>query len=538
MPRINISEIDNTKTVSDESLYNVVYIPGFSILPLDEDGAVKPKVPTLVRTVREFQQKFGGNFPTFLHDQEYSSKFATNAVPTSNKQFSAGDIDPSYYMALQLLNADIPVVYERINTATDVETINPSTQSQVGFIAGKTDPSNTTTVPTKADVKGEFYVKYEGDGGSGFIYTYWIYDGYTGTGASIRYIWKPATNYSIVVSEFNEDSESAEYGKPLELEVDAISAAIMYSYLESDDGAFRDTEDNLLYDRNATQIKYLTTGGYPVFEYIDNDTNVIFEKMKALASPAVGRGGCIVLLDHTINEERPLFGEQSVFYSINTDNKINCSWAAMFTPGVYFGSIKLPGSFAYLISMAKSVETNPNWLAVAGVNRAVVPGASGLATTNIMTRSIADSYMTNAPIDADTDYSTFINPITNVRPYGLTVWGNRTLIDTQGGAEQALYYLNMRSLVSEIKKRCYSAAEQLMFEQNSDVLWINFKSKVVPLLDEMASSYGISGYKIVKQVADSGIQLKALIKVYPIYAVEDFDITVMLTKDEVSVDEE
>jgi hypothetical protein len=96
----------------------------------------------------------------------------------------------------------------------------------------------------------------------------------------------------------------------------------------------------------------------------------------------------------------------------------------------------------------------------------------------------------------------------------------------------------MRSLIAEIKKRCYKAAEQLMFEQNSDVLWINFKAKIIPLLDEMASSYGISGYKIIKEPADSKTQLKSTIKVFPIYAVEDFDITVMLTDEEVTVSEE
>ena len=77
-----------------------------------------------------------------------------------------------------------------------------------------------------------------------------------------------------------------------------------------------------------------------------------------------------------------------------------------------------------------------------------------------------------------------------------------------------------------------------MFEQNSDVLWINFKSKIVPLLDEMSSSYGISGYKFIKEPSEYRSQLKCKIKVYPIFAVEDFDITVVLSKEEVRVEEE
>ena len=34
-----------------------------------------------------------------------------------------------------------------------------------------------------------------------------------------------------------------------------------------------------------------------------------------------------------------------------------------------------------------------------------------------------------------------------------------------------------------------------MFEQNTDVLWVNFTSEVNSLLEEMKSSYGIVGYR-------------------------------------------
>ena len=191
------------------------------------------------------------------------------------------------------------------------------------------------------------------------------------------------------------------------------------------------------------------------------------------------------------------------------------------------------------MALSESVKTNPNWLAIAGVNRGVIPGATGLVTNYRMTRAIADSYMMNSKITTEGDerYELFINPITNIRPYGLTIWGNRTLADTVINTEKALYYANIRSLVCEIKKRCYAAAERYMFEQNSDVLWINFKSYVLPLLDQMSSSYGISGYKFIRETPDNSIQLKATIKIFPIYAVEDFDITVVLTKDDVEVEE-
>ena len=77
-----------------------------------------------------------------------------------------------------------------------------------------------------------------------------------------------------------------------------------------------------------------------------------------------------------------------------------------------------------------------------------------------------------------------------------------------------------------------------MFEQNSDVLWINFKSKIMPLLDRMASSNGVSGYKIIKLDSAKKTEVKAQIKIFPIYAVESFDINIVLTNEDVEVEEE
>ena len=42
-------------------------------------------------------------------------------------------------------------------------------------------------------------------------------------------------------------------------------------------------------------------------------------------------------------------------------------------------------------------------------------------------------------------------------------------------------------------------AKTLTFEQNSDLLWIHFKSKIIQTLDQMVSGSGISGYEIKKQ---------------------------------------
>ena len=81
-----------------------------------------------------------------------------------------------------------------------------------------------------------------------------------------------------------------------------------------------------------------------------------------------------------------------------------------------------------------------------------------------------------------------------------------------------------------------------MFEQNSDVLWVNFCSMIQPFLDRMMSGQGLSSYKIIKEKLDTNGQkmpkgkLRATIKLWPIYAVEWFDITIELRDDDVSVE--
>ena len=80
-----------------------------------------------------------------------------------------------------------------------------------------------------------------------------------------------------------------------------------------------------------------------------------------------------------------------------------------------------------------------------------------------------------------------------------------------------------------------------MFEQDSDTLWLNFKSGVSPLLDQLKSGHGISNYKIIKgttkyngQALTRG-EMAAVIKIYPLYAIEYFEITVVIADEDVSV---
>ena len=135
-----------------------------------------------------------------------------------------------------------------------------------------------------------------------------------------------------------------------------------------------------------------------------------------------------------------------------------------------------------------------------------------------------------------------VNPITNIRPYGYCIWGNATLRDNgydEVGGEitgddglVASSYLNIRNMVSTVQKAAYSASKACMFEQNTDTLWVKFQNLLMPTLDNIKSNNGISNYKIIKKQIPQSYKMSAIIKLYPIYAVDEIDIEIQLRDSE------
>lgn len=338
----------------------------------------------------------------------------------------------------------------------------------------------------------------------------------------------------------------------------AISAKVMYN-------AFCGSADTpslfeQLKDKGTYTIKYITTGGYPIYEctkgvYVDASTTVsLVKEVLSVCANKVdeddntqGRGDCIALIDHTNYMERPLLGANSVFGCINMEVGENSTdeslipladyleFGAMFTPWMNYQiseyNCSLPASFAYLSCLGRAIGVYDNFNAVAGVERGIVKDFTSVCTEAVLTNTIANKYQ--QPTATSNGIS--INAITLIRPYSQTIWGNRTL---QLGADKgvtAMGYLNLRNMVSDIKKAVYSACRRYMFEQNSDILWINFKAAITPTLDTLISGNGIDYYSFKKGTQSGKTKLYANITIKPVYAVESFDITVTLTDEEVSV---
>lgn len=177
---------------------------------------------------------------------------------------------------------------------------------------------------------------------------------------------------------------------------------------------------------------------------------------------------------------------------------------------------------AYLYSIAKG---NAEWLAVAGASR-------GESSMTLSCGPITESKIVEMQ---PSDEGRAINPIINSNPWGVRIWGARTAeaIDPTVGIKGS-HFANIRVLLCDIKKRLYAASKKYQFEQNNDVLWVQYKSYVNTLLDEMQSTYGIAGYKWTK-ITDNvpGNKLKCKLEITPVEPVDDFDINIKLT-DEIS----
>lgn len=322
---------------------------------------------------------------------------------------------------------------------------------------------------------------------------------------------------------------------------EVVNGRINYFYEHLTDALLR------LEDKNEYTVKYITSGGYPTY---DIGYGTLYATMLSVAG---NRGDAVALIDHLDRPEAPHgvsdVAQGSIFNKVNRDMASidNAEYGAMFTPWATYAFATItdvedhpafmPASFGYLMCMASAIATSPNWLAMAGVTRGAVPNLQTLHTNTILSNVTAEDYQPKF----GTGKNVSINCITNIKPYGLCIWGNRTLQPMNPKGAVALNFLNTRNMVSDIKKVAYDTAKQLMFEQDSDVLWLRFKSMVSPLLDQLQSGYGISGYKLIRgktkyngQALTRG-EMAAVIKIFPIAPIEYFEITVVLADDDVQV---
>lgn len=311
--------------------------------------------------------------------------------------------------------------------------------------------------------------------------------------------------------------------------------------------------NNAFWNRLSTltyNIKYITSGGYPTLEFTDNSgVGIIVPKMLDAAKT---RGDAVALIDYIYAEGRTL--------SIGTNTKISVydivqtlqsnksgspdevlTYGALFMPYASYSltlkedvtDVILPGSAGYLLALAQSCKNKyPDYLAIAGVTRGVIPELRSLKED--VTPTIANEYnKTNSKIS--------INCITSIRNASTpVVWSNRTLAfnkvpdvtdTTDFGRLPALSLLNLRVLTCDIKKLMIDNALNYSFENNSDILWLNYKSRIEAYLDKLISNNMLYTYTLQRVNERAGSTLKAQLTLYPVQPVENWDIEIMLKDD-------
>lgn len=569
MPSINIYERDLTSPYSVDTTPNIVYIPGYAnIGPID--------TPVLCNTLSEFYSIFGSKPYKFKTAQGYpiveitnsdktkkTYKFTGTAEPASSL-YQVGDSEGSFIIAAELLSKNLPILFERVTsgeiekasctvsnwgkfTAKDIYSGRVGTLISVMIKSVNTDEkhyqltiklaaSNELGISEKVEVFD--FVLDETKANSAKIYYKYI------TSDIIDIDW-PSSGVEGTPLGFTEAKilvlpSGADYYKTTdEFKVTDIYKAFMNSC---------EVENSKLYtlmDKGEYQIKFLTLGAYPSFEFgLDKtgtgsiETYNIFDN---LIETAAKRGDCIALVDHTNNSTRTLQTTAgSVYANLSAyvknsltitrkggDSEDGYTYGAMFTPyAIYKLSTQnntqhtLPASFGYLSAFAASTQVNPNWYAVAGVSRGVPSGLIGLSQN--ITNAIADLYQPRNNVA--------INCITNIKPYGYTIWGNRTLKNNSADGDlKALSFLNIRVLTCDLKKTLYQACKRYTFENNTDIMWLNFKSQIEPALAKMLSGNGIASYQIIKVATTKKATIEAIIRLVPIEPVEDWFITIELT---------
>lgn len=284
-----------------------------------------------------------------------------------------------------------------------------------------------------------------------------------------------------------------------------------------------------LADRGLYDIRYITNGQFGGV-------------VDGAVTCAETRGDCIYLAD---------FAESTTSFDYSTTTvkglaTKKSSYIAYFTPWFKakeeyeLGTDIIPASFGVLFAVARAIKNGqPNWYAMAGTERGKIPELSEVAHDY----STAEIELLQGRVDDTTEYlgefkGVAINTISYVRPFGYVVWGNRTGEDAGETATIDLKptaFMNVRNCIATIKKALYNAGRKYAFEQNSEVLWTNYKAEITPILDEMRVTGGLFGYRFEKVATDRKATLKAKLTIVPIEAVEDFELNISVERDSTQV---
>lgn len=490
MPKVKIVEKDLTGSLQLREESNVVYIPGL--------GAAAGN-PVLINNLAELKEE----------------------LKAGGKLNGADENCHSLKLAKRLLKLGMPVLYQLFVGTTQDTPVEGEFFAPIEI--GAEDKQVFTVNGVVYTIEENNKVSYE---------------------SSSSIIELDIVNGTVDLGEVTIGTETVESV----MVIDFLHGMVKYNVKEIRAGSLANVDAQVwrnLQDRTLYDIRFLTAGAYP--EAVS---------MADMIECAAKRGDCVALVDHTkelndssvtaIIEYFKQFGLTTITKNIFGEDVTikTAAFAAGFTPWfkteedtVDAESLEVPASFGYLFAYARMVQENPSWYACAGSFRGNIPELKEVLkeyTNAEVERLQARAEEAEVELDGFNDnVGVAINPIALVEPFGHILWGNRTLVKNERGSDTqgiltATSFLNIRNLVSLINKKAYDAARKYTFEQNNNVLWVNFKSEIIPLLDKMQTGNGILGYKIEKVETNKRARLGAKIRIIPIEGVEDFEIEIDL----------
>jgi hypothetical protein len=236
-------------------------------------------------------------------------------------------------------------------------------------------------------------------------------------------------------------------------------------------GSDYDDVIQLLSNKDEYQFKYITAPGLYRTDYASQIT--------ALATMCRERGDALAILD--------LSPYNSLVSQVTSQAVgINNSYAATYWPWIRTqdpnsgeivwvpASTMVPGVFAFNDSVAEP------WFAPAGNERGVISTATN--AERILPQGVRDTL-----------YASNVNPIATFPGTGVVVMGQKTLQKKKS----ALDRVNVRRLLIELKSFIGQAANNLVFQQNTQATRNEFLSIVNPYLSSVQQREGLNEFKVI-----------------------------------------
>lgn len=345
---------------------------------------------------------------------------------------------------------------------------------------------------------------------------------------------EPGVTKYVVLSNQGQDEvkghEATHYGNQIAYELLGLGYQVLYKVLDDpvDLNSYSFYED--LEDKSIYNFRFILTGL--------REDNVTANNQ--IAQLAKTRNDCIALLDLDesrymtgIKSQTDLFGSikgniDSLTYSDTYSTILGPSLKLKMDEDEIYQNKTFPMSLYYLACAKYALENNyKEWYAVAGYRRGICRYTIDAPLVKIgesLVNKLAPRRQTNG------SPSRACNLVALIKG-NYYIWGNRTAETLQSGDTgdlTAKHYLNIRQLITTLKKELYVILTSKTFNPNSDTLWYSFKSSVTPILETMVSTDGIADYDIVRVENAQKGTMSAVIRLVPIEAVEDFEITISL----------